>query len=471
MKSSAGWICAACLCAAAALAQAPVTLTIDTKAFGPAIPDDFTGMSFGMRELAPSRRHFFSPTNTQLITLFQNLGLTHLRVGGTSVEWPATTPIADDASIDDLFAFARAAGVKKVIYSLRLLETNAALNYAATDAVIARYVWDHYQSDLQCFAIGNEPDAGAFRDHDISGKDFPSYLKRWNDFASVIARAVPEAKFAGPDGAGHASWPVHFAAQEKDSGLVTLITLHYYPGGKGRGVTADAGIKAMLTPARLKAYQSLYDTIAKPIMADGLPFCFTEANDHYSGGITNASDTLAGALWALDFLHWWAAHDARCVDFHNTMWVVNDTITHDEDGRLGVTPKGCAFKAFNLGGHGRVTPLDISNRDKINLTAYAVRNGKNLFVTIINKEYGAGAHTADVIIAAPETSGRAEAVWLTAPSGGDVTSKEGVTLGGGTIDSAGPWTGKWSPLPLAKEGKRDLNVPAATAVVVKMEIQ
>ena len=88
-----------------------------------------------------------------------------------------------------------------------------------------------------------------------------------------------------------------------------------------------------------------------PVFADGLPFRFTEANDHYSGGVKDASDTFASALWATvtDFLHWWAAHRAQGVDFHNTQWVVNDVITPGPNGEMTINPKGYGLKTFDLG--------------------------------------------------------------------------------------------------------------------------
>jgi prolyl oligopeptidase len=66
-----------------ALAQSPVTLTIDTQAQGCAIPDDSTGLSFETLTLLPDRNggHFFSGTNTGLVTLFHNLGVKNLRIG------------------------------------------------------------------------------------------------------------------------------------------------------------------------------------------------------------------------------------------------------------------------------------------------------------------------------------------------------------------------------------------------------
>ena len=90
--------------------QASVTVTVKPGANATSIPTDFVGLSFGMRALLPDSdgNHFFSPTNKPLVTLFRNIGISHLRVGGTTVESPPTTPIPDHTAIDDLFAFVQA---------------------------------------------------------------------------------------------------------------------------------------------------------------------------------------------------------------------------------------------------------------------------------------------------------------------------------------------------------------------------
>ncbi len=279
---------------------------------------------------------------------------------------------------------------------------------------------------------------------------------------------MPEAKFAGPDaGSGNIYWTTRFAKAEKNSGLISVVTEHYYSGGAGKGVEPLQGIEAMLSPDGVTGYQNLYDKMAAPVLSSGLPFRFTEANDHYSGGVPGASDTFAGALWALEFLHWWAAHEAVGVDFHNTEWVVNDVIAHDSKGRLAINPKGYGLKAFDLGGHGSVTPVTISNPDGVKLTAYAVRGGGNLFVTILNKEHGAGARGADLTIVSEGIAKRAEVIFLAAPSG-DVTAKTGVTLGGAPISNDGPWLGKWTPLVSRKKGRCAVKVAAASAAIVKI---
>jgi Glycosyl hydrolase family 79 C-terminal beta domain len=475
MKSILVFMLLGAVLASEARSQSPVTVTIETgeQAPGPAIPEDFLGLSFGMRNVIPDKTggHFFSATNTALVTLFRNLGLKHLRVGGTSVESPPRTPIPNVKDIDSLFGFAKAAGVDKVIYSFRLLETNAEQHVSATNAILARYIWDRYRSQLDCFAVGNEPDRQTIFQQDWAITNFDTYLNKWRQFVAAITNAVSEARFTGPDaGSGNITWTTRFAAAEKDSGLLAVVCEHFYVGGAGRGKGAQQGLEAMLSPAWLAANERLYTSMAVPVLQEGLPYRFTEASDHFSGGIPGASDTYAGALWALDFLHWWAAHGTRGVDFHNTHWVANDVITPGEDGRLTINPKGYGFKAFDLGGHGSLQPLTLSNPDGLNLTAYAVRGRGGLFVTLINKEHGVGAREANVTLAAPGPGKGATAVFLTAPNG-DVATKTGVTLGGASVTAGGPWLGKWSSLPAGKPGHYPVKVPAASAAVVRIPVR
>ena len=108
----------------------PVTITVDTEHRGPLVPGDFAGLSFERQPLSPGYAgvagYLFSPENSSLVTLFRNLGLRNLRIGGGTVDGllPAGTDSDGFTGIDHLFAFADAAGVG-VIYTLRLLNPEA----------------------------------------------------------------------------------------------------------------------------------------------------------------------------------------------------------------------------------------------------------------------------------------------------------------------------------------------------------
>ncbi|MGH7952051.1 MAG: hypothetical protein ACREFE_09050 [Limisphaerales bacterium] len=455
-----------------ARAQIPVTLTIDSRipSHVHVIPADFSGLSFGaVTELPGHGRvsgYLFCATNIQLITLFKNSGLHHLRLGGSTVDG-TNIAFPNHVAIDNVFAFAKGAGVK-VIYSLRLLNGNS-----MTDADTAQYIWEHYRPLLDYFAIGNEPDIRRYHyppfgtGTDPSITNYTSYLTDWRKFAATIIGSVPDAKFAAPDAAGK-YWAQLFAKDEKNSGIIALITQHYYVGGKRDNTTATQAIDNMLSADWVTArYSSLYKNTLASIVSDGLPYRLTESDD-YLKGIANASDSFASALWALDYMHWWAAHGCDGVNFHNTEWLKTDTIYLDSSGNYRINPKAYGIKAFDLGGHGYVESVTIANKKALNLTAYAVRDAANLYVTIINKEHGNGARDAiATIIPNSFLFGNAAAMFLTAPNG-DVAATNGIMLGSASIANNVRWHGQWTPLDSATNGQCLVAVPSASAAVVKI---
>jgi hypothetical protein len=468
-------ICGALLQAAVVSAQSPVTLTIDTQSPGFAIPADFTGLSFETGSERPNKNgvsgYLFCATNAPFITLYQNCGLHNLRVGGGTVDGTnATIPTFTD--IDNVFAFAQATGVN-VIYSLRLL------NGSSTDAAAtAQYIWQHYRQLLSAFAIGNEPDWNSYHYPPFGGgtdpaiTSYPTYLADWRNFAAAITNAVPGATFVGPDTGSYTnstyylgkSWTQLFADDEKNSGIIAAVTQHYYVGGSPGTTTVSQAIDNMLSADWVTTqYPWLYAHNVAPVVADGLPYRLTESNDYLSG-ITNASDAFASALWALDYMHWWVAHNCAGVNFHNKSWLRTDTIYLDS-GKYQVHPKAYGIKAFDLGSHGHVEALTMTNAGGLNLTAYAVGDTNTVYVTVINKEHGVGAHDATVTIALNGfQTGSVSVISLTAP-GGDAAATNGVLLGG---TNTGPWPGQWTSLAPLTNGRCVLTVPATSASVVKI---
>ncbi|HEV2247501.1 MAG TPA: glycosyl hydrolase family 79 C-terminal domain-containing protein [Terriglobia bacterium] len=479
-----------CIWAGTAVAQSPITLMIDARAPGFAIPADFIGLSFETANFLPDKdgRYLFSAENKPLIDLFRTIGIENLRVGGGTADGPEyAVPGPED--VDHLFAFAKAADVK-VIYTLRLLNGSP-----SGAAAIAGYIQQHYSGQLSCFEIGNEPDWHSFhtfpghpRDPKIvettpgvPGTAYPSYLADWKAFATAIIHAAPEACLTGPDTGSNypvpgtkdtdyngASWTEHFARDAKEMNL-RFVTQHDYSGQSATGVSIANAIESMLSPGWVSThYTLLYDHVLAPVVAGGLPYRMTECND-YTGGVNGASNAFASALWALDYMHWHAAHQALGVNFHNKRWIYTDTIFLDHSGNFQINPKAYALKAFALGSHGTVERLTISDPEGINLTAYAVRDAANLFVTIINKDHGPGARQANVTVVAKGISKRAAVMFLAAPSG-DLEAKTGVTLGGASINN-GSWEGKWTPLRSDKVGQTVLTVPAASAAVIRFSLE
>lgn len=149
-------------------------------------------------------------------------------------------------------------------------------------------------------------------------------------------------------------------------------------------------------------------------------------------------------------------------------WPVPGTKDTDFDG-FRFNPKAYAIKAFEIGGHGTPIPVSVDHGRDVSLTAYGVRDGRKLFVTVINKEYGPTAKQADVTIRAPGISGGAEGMRLEAPCG-DVTTNTGITLGGAamTTDS---WKGRWTDLGPCDGGQIEVQVSAASALVLTLDLK
>jgi hypothetical protein len=446
-----------------AKAQAPVTVTIDAKsAAGATIPDDFTGLSFEMQTLLPDKdgKHLFSPENTKLVALFKQLGLRSIRVGGNTADKPAV-PVPDEKDIDSLFAFADAVDAK-VIYTLRLRETAD-----PKDAVrIAKYVNDHYKSRLTCFAIGNEPN--------VYSKTYEPYRDVIHKYVDAITAPdiAPNAVFCGPSATpGKAAWAKDFANDFGPGGKVKLITQHAYPGGSAKKVTDVAAARdQMLSADWLAGYQKMYNAFVPTAQKQKLPYRLEEANSFFNGGAKDVSDTLASSLWALDFLYWWASHDAAGINFHT-----GDKVAAGEDitacryatfwttpNGYDVHPIGYAEKAFDLGSHGRIVPVKMDIKQ--NATAYAtVGSDQNLTVTLINKEHGPDASPIKVTLSPGEKYASGQVMYLSGSKGSDVSITSGVTLGGATINEDASWKGQWQKL----DGL-NVDVPAGSAAIVKL---
>jgi len=520
--------------AGAGTGGAPVNLVVDGAANGRVIPRDFTGLSFERGALnagnAGVQGYFFSPENSELVRLFQNAGIRNVRVGAGTADQQIPPGTGPDGytGVDKLFQFAAASDIS-VSYGMRLYNpSNQPLpNLMADDAAAARYIWQRYSKSLSSFSIGNEPDWHSFHASDPAifettpgnpGSAYPSYLEDWRKFAAAVQEAAPNALISGPDTGNYGtrgglpyvtftpdaatgiSWTQKFAQDEAMSHRIKDATQHVYVGGSPLSTTAAQAIDNMLsrewvendqigtqpagTGSGVSAYAPLPwldKRIVAPTVATGLPVRLSESND-YLTGVPGASDRFAAALWALDYMHWWAARGVSGVNFHNKQWLYTDTITPalgtytplagtcgpSGCGGYRVSPKGYAIKAFDLGAQGQVKPITMANASDVNLTAYAVGNDRDLYVTVINKTHGAAGIEARVNIE-PRNFGCTEAAVLTLEAGepGDPSS-ETATLGGEAISNNAPWQGKWAPLSLDGRGHLALSIRATTAAVIRL---
>jgi hypothetical protein len=458
-----------CLSSREVLPQSQVTAVVSTKELGPPIPDEFTGLSFEMESVLPGRdgRHLFNAENEPLIEMFKALAIKSLRVGGNTADRPAVG-VPSHQDIDNLFAFAHVAGVK-VIYTLRLRGGDP-----ERAAETAKYIVDHYGSDLTCFAIGNEPN--------VFAREYPAYRDEWRKYVQMITAPenAPTAQFCGPSSTpGKVDWCRDFARDFGSSQLVPFIAQHAYPGGSGRRVTSPAaGIDSMLSASWVRSYENFYRSLVAAIQPAGLSYRLEETNNFFNGGAAGVSNAFASALWGLDYMCWWASHGALGLNFHTGDRVAAGEATTPCKYAVFVTtlsgysvhPLGYAIKAFGLGFRGRIAPVRVeANADEINLTAYGtMSSGGILSITLVNKEHGPGGRDAGVTLVPNESFAKGEVIYLAAPNG-DVAATSGITLGGTEIKDDGTWEANRIQLPGPSEaGEFTVTVPAASAAIVRL---
>jgi len=450
-------------------AVVPIKITVAPASAGRPLPAEFLGLSFETQRLLPDAegRHYFRPDNAPLLALFRTLGITCLRIGGNTADRP-TIAFPSTEDIDLAFAFARAAKVK-VIFTLRLRAGDP-----RQAAAVAKQIVDHHADVLWCFAIGNEPN--------VFSPEYAKFLAAWKQFADVVnsPEFAPAARFAGPSStAGKTAWTRDFAREFAGTGRLLVATQHIYPGGNANLVKDPAEARRlMLSREWVEGYQKFHDGFAPEVLATGTPFRLGETNSFWNGGRADASNTFTAALWALDYLNWWAAHGANGLNFHNGDFVASgETNTRCMYAAFWSTPNGYdvkpvayALAAFALGGQdgGRTSAAELGdNPQNLNLTAYALRSDNSTTVTLINKESGAAARSADVTLSVrPGTV--AQLLRLAAPDG-DIARTAGVTLGDAAIAEDGTWSGRWTPTAAASvNGELKIRVTAASAILIRM---
>ena len=340
---------------AAALAGADVVLRVDAKGEGEKISEQFIGLSFETRKLLPDGqgKYYFRVDDAEMVGLFRSLGVKSLRIGGNTAD-RATVAIPTNGDLDVFYGFARAAGVK-VIYNLRLKNVTD----PSDDVRIVKHIMGKYADLTECFTLGNEPD--------FYFKEYGEYLKEYRKFSAAILEAVPGAKFCGPSTAGHPEWA---ASMARDVGKpeLALLSLHTYPGGNGQAAGDPEHARAhILSPELDAGYQKFYDNFVPGAKEKGLGYRLEECNSLYNGGAAAISNSYASAVWALDFMYWWAGHGAEGVNFHTgTNPDVRSHVPGGNDafwipaGGIKLHPLSYALKTFDVGGHGEMVRVETS---------------------------------------------------------------------------------------------------------------
>jgi hypothetical protein len=449
-------------------APADVTVTITDDGIGSKISPLFLGLSYEMSLVLPrDGKYYFDANDKALVNTFHTLGIKSLRVGANAVDDPKDA-VPQEKDIDPLFAFARAAGVK-VIYSFRLKKGDPAVS-----ARLAAYIAEHDADALDCFSIGNEPNA--------YDKTFEAYFADWKPHYDAVLKADPAAMFDGPSVfAGEKNlFPQKLANAMVPGGHMAMISDHYYV--MGLGAAAEKNLPSarghFLSNDTEVRFGKAFAGVGSKLMAKGIPYRIDELNNCFHGGAKGVSDTYTAALWALDASHWWAAHHILGLNYHTgefhqpdgTLSAQNySAFLHLPGGNgLEIRPESYGYLAFTQGAVGRPLKADVLSTSAPSLTAYAYRaDDGSMFVTLINKTFAAKAKSLAVSLPLPAgiTASGARRMDL-AQKANNVAAQTDITLGGAGIDSQGVWAGQWNSTDFGSTQNPVIQVPPTSAIIV-----
>jgi hypothetical protein len=277
---------------------ADATVIITDNGTGSDLSPRFLGLSYEMSLLLPrDGKYYFDAGDQALVNTFRTLGIKSLRVGAAAVDDPKS-PVPQEKDIDSLFDFARAAGVK-VIYSFRLKKGDP-----GESARLAAYIAAHDADALDCFSIGNEPNA--------YDKTFEAYFADWKPHYDAILKAVPQAIFDGPSvfAADRNLFSEKLADTMVPGRHMAMISDHYYVMGNGPAAEKNLAENRahFLSNDSDTRFEKAFAAVGRKLMAKRIPYRIDELNNCFHGGAKGISDTYTASLWALDATHWWAAH-------------------------------------------------------------------------------------------------------------------------------------------------------------------
>ena len=444
-------------------------VTLDLTQTLAAIPPDFMGLGYEISSVA--RPGLLSAQNAVYVQLVRTLGASGvIRVGGNTGDYasysatgqPLSSPegkagsVVNDSVLRDLGTFLEATGWK-LIWSLNL--GNGSQENAIQEA---KAVAAAAKGNLLAFEIGNEPDLFARHEgHRRTGYDYDAYLGEYRTYRDALRKAIPDVAFAGPDAADATDWVAKFAVDEgKD---IKLLTHHYYREGQNPTSTID---KLLATDSKLAP---ILAKLRAASGSSGIPYRICETNSFSGGGKPGVSDTLAAALWVLDFMFTLAAAGCAGVNMEtgvNQRGFISSysPIGDDEQGHYWAAPEYYGMLAFAEAGTGRIVGCAIEAGDR-NIKAYATQPSKDrLTLTLINKQPSSDSSIViDTGASSPFRKGS-----LIRLSGPALESKSGVTLGAEGVSPAGLWKPDAIEEVSSTGKKMQVHVPAASAAIVTL---
>ena len=440
------------------------SVTIGAARKLPGIAPDFMGLGYEISSV--SRSGLLSARNRVYLQMVRQLGArgvirvggntadyAHFRAQGLTVSSPYGT-IVNNAVLADLGTFLKETDWQ-LIWALNL-------GSATEDEAVAeaRAVMAAAGDRLLAFEIGNEPDVFSHEKHRPPDYTYDAWLAEYRRYKTALRSQLPRIPFAGPDVAGKTEWVTRFADDEgKD---VVLLTHHYYREGQSPASTIEKllGVDPKLQPQ--------LDALRAASSRSGIPYRICEVNSFSGGGRPGVSDTLASALWALDYLFTLASNGCSGVNMEtgvNQLGFISSysPIGDDEHGRYVAKPEYYGLLAFALFGQGALLEVAVEGDSSL-MKAYATSTSeKRLLITLINK----GAAPSSVrVLTGSHGHGPAHVLRL---EGEPAQATAGITLGGAQVSAQGLWRPRQRETLLFKNGQLAVPVPAYSAAMVEVQ--
>jgi hypothetical protein len=198
---------------------------------------------------------------------------------------------------------------------------------------------------------------------------------------------------------------------------------------------------------------------------------FAECNSYFDHGVAGVSDTLAAALWSIDFMLVNAENGASGVNLHgggpgqDLAHLQDFAYTPIAEANSAVTEAKPLFHGMLLvsrAGIGDMVPATVS-AGAVPLSAYAISQGDgSTNVVLVNKDATNGVKATVNVGAAITTSC---AMYLA----GSALSATTVTFAGASVTPMGSWSPN-PPYSLTASGNTvDVLVPAASAALIHVQ--
>jgi hypothetical protein len=443
----------------------------------------FAGLSYEKSTLYENP-YLFTASNSNLISLFQLLGKSVLRIGGNSVDRNVWTPSGAGhtagqvapSDVNALAAFVKATGWQ-CLYGINLggagpaPYTSGSIVAATTPALAAEeiaYAYQAFGSSLFGFEIGNECDLYGSSYFTGATWNVAAFESLWTQFRTAIIAQTPAVAplCTGPADAGsESSWTVPFGQYATRSDIV-LLTQHYY---RGNGQSASSTAANLVTPdASLVADLQTLDTAAKGI---GVPYRVSECNSYYNGGAGGVSDAYCSSLWIIDFLFDCALNGSVGANFHGGGNSDGYTPIADSGGAVVETrPEYYGILLFTLAGQGTLYTTSLSGIGSLNITAYAVKTASGaLNLIVVNKD---SAQNLELTVQLPQSASSAtllEMTQLTTGAGGpSLSATSGVTIQGASVGTNGSFSPGASYVLTTSGTELTCYVPYLSAVLIQI---